>query len=188
MPTFSGLAEKLANFKIKKFAFLISLDGHEEITQAGFQEVIGLGVGIPPFAIPEPGSAHDFQFPNKVENKPLTLVRGVDFFGALFKWIKDVEGWRPGRPDYRKHLSIYLMEHVVARTARAAGIGVSVDTAIAVRGWDIYNAWPTDWRLDDLNSNESGLAFERIQLIYESIEDAPLGTATISIDVPTLSF
>jgi phage tail-like protein len=174
-----GLANALANFKMKRFAFLISIDGHAELTQAGFEGVQGLGLPLPPFVISEAGSVRKWQFPDKVEVKPLTLVHGIDFFGDLFQWIKDAETWEPGKPDYRKHLSIYLMERIVSRTAH----GITADTAVAVRGWDIFNAWPTDWKLDDLDANESGVAFERIQLIYETIENASLETATISITI-----
>ncbi len=143
--------------------FAITIDGTGLPVRAGFRECRGLGGSLQAFTVNEPGDDKQRQFPQRAIYKPVTLVRGLDVDGYLFRWWQETKEWQPGRPDYHKTVTIYALQRV------------SETVALARRGWDLFGAYPTDWDGPEHNALGADLAFERITLAYEEMEGAPLG-------------
>lgn len=143
--------------------FAITIDGTGLPVRAGFRECRGLGGTLQSFSINEPGDDKQRQFPQRAIFKPVTLVHGLDVDGFLFKWWLQAKEWRPGLEDYHRTVTIYALQRV------------SEELAIARRGWDLFNAYPSDWDGPEHNAVGNDIAFERVTLQYEEMESAPLG-------------
>ena len=66
-------------------------------------------------------------------------------------------------PDYRKNLSIYMLDRL-----NQGGQAVPFE----VWRWDIFNAWPSEWSGPELNANNNGLALESITLQFSDMSEA----------------
>ncbi len=143
--------------------FAVAIEDALLPVRAGFRECRGLGGTLQSFSINEPGDDKQRQFPQRAVFKPVTLVKGLDVDGHLFKWWQQAKEWRPGQPDYHKTVTVYALQRV------------SETVAIARRGWDLFRAYPTDWDGPEHNALGVDIAFERVTLNYEEMESAPFG-------------
>lgn len=151
----------LPELQVAHFAVLI--DGEAGPLRAGFRECRGLGGSLQPFTINEPGDDKQRNFPQRAIYKPVTLVRGLDIDGFLYRWWKEAKQWRPGLADYHKTVTIYQLQPV------------SEAAAVARRGWDLFGAYPSEWDGPEANAMASEMAFERVTINYEEMEEAPIG-------------
>lgn len=157
---------QLFNSSLRTCTFLVAIDGYDSLTQFGFQEARGLSEEIQQSKVPEPGRFQPHTFPQQTDGRVITLIRVLDAEDVLSEWIRSVKDWQPGEADYRKSFSIYLMNEA---------FGISS----AVRGWDIFGAWPVGWSGPELSSTIDRLAFETVTLYCEAVQEAPLSPASL---------
>ncbi|MGB5105589.1 MAG: phage tail protein [Candidatus Zixiibacteriota bacterium] len=157
----NALTIALPELQVARFAVVI--DGESSPLRAGFRECHGLGGTLSPFTINEPGDDKQRNFPQRVIYKPVTLVKGLDVDGFLYRWWKEAKEWEPGRADYHRTVTIYSLQEIAAHVA------------IARRGWDLFGAYVSEWSGPEHNAMSSDLAFERVTIEYEEMEEAPLG-------------
>lgn len=146
------------------FNFRVTVDrfgGNADATQAGFQEISGLGMEV---------TEAEYRNGNEKENHvrkmngiykatDVTLKRGIIGWTDFYDWLKDV---RQGSQDVRSNVTIELMDE--ARTG-------------PVMTWILINAKPKSYKGATLNAKggtdvameELVLACEKMNL--EKIED-----------------
>jgi len=158
--------------KLKSAHFAVTITGEEALLRAGFNQCSGLGVGLQTHTVEETGSDTQSQFPLRVINRPVTLIRGLDIQGFFFRWLQQAKEWEPDRPDYRKDVTIYQLQRI------------NDNAAVARRAWDLFGAFPLEWKGPTFNSMGDDLAFEEVTLHYASIDETPLFTgAVVNTDV-----
>jgi phage tail-like protein len=113
-----------------------------------FQSVSGLQVELETEQIPEGGEnrfIHNLPVRTKFPN--LVLKRGLLVNSELIKWCRDaVEDFN----IVPSNLTISLLneEHEPLIT------------------WNVVHAWPVKWSMSDFNAEESKIAIETIELVY----------------------
>lgn len=113
-----------------------------------FQSVSGLNVELETEQIPEGGEnrfVHKLPVRSKFPN--LVLKRGLLVNSELIKWCRDaVEEYNIRPADLT--ISLLNQEHEPLIT------------------WNVVHAWPVKWAMSDFNAEESKIAIETIELVY----------------------
>lgn len=151
--------------RFKSFQFAVSIDGESfaETAFVGFSEVKGLGESIATRDVLEGGSKEPHKFPRGVQTETLMLTRGMTFNRSLYNWYQEVRNWGKGRPDYRRTLSVIMIDRL-----HKDGQNVPYE---AWR-WDIYGAWPSGWTGPRFAANSDEIAFESISIQFSGISQA----------------
>lgn len=113
-----------------------------------FQSVSGLNVELETEQIPEGGeNRFTHKLPVRTNYPNLVLKRGLLVNSELIKWCRDALEEYNIRPA---DLTISLLneEHEPLIT------------------WNVVHAWPVKWALADFNAEESKIAIETIELVY----------------------
>jgi phage tail-like protein len=92
--------------------------------------------------------------PGRVKYGDITLKRGFTATDDLWQWRKLVEDEKMGLA--RKNGAILLLDRGGKVRAR----------------YNFYEGWPCKWYVPDMDSDQSGMAFEAITLAVERIERA----------------
>ncbi|MCA1758297.1 MAG: phage tail protein [Bacteroidales bacterium] len=113
-----------------------------------FQSVAGLNVELETEQIAEGGeNRFKHKLPVRTKFPNLVLKRGVLVNSELIKWCRDaVEGFDITPADLT--ISLLNEEHEPLIT------------------WNVVHAWPVKWAVGDLNAEESKIAIETIELVY----------------------
>ena len=150
---------------LKIFSFAVQIDGNTEGSQfvLGFDSIGGLVNGVETENIKEGGRRKPLVFPRQMAVNTLTLKKALSLSRFFWKWCNEVTGWTRGMPDYRKNLSIYMLDRL-----NQGGQAVPFE----VWRWDIFNAWPSEWSGPELNANNNGLALESITLQFSDMSEA----------------
>ena len=113
-----------------------------------FQSVAGLNVELETELIAEGGeNRFKHKLPVRTKFPNLVLKRGVLVNSDLIKWCRDaVEGFDITPTDLT--ISLLNEEHEPLIT------------------WNVVHAWPVKWSVGDLNAEESKIAIETIELVY----------------------
>lgn len=151
---------------LKAHRFAVQIDG--EATKGalvGFDRVLNLGESVTIREVAEGGYRGTHKFPRRVQQNAITLVRGMTFSRFLWDWFQEVRNWGHSRnqPDYRRNLSIYALDQLNL---------VGVQLPYEVWRWDVFKAWPREWRGPDLSALANELAFEQITIEHAGIEAA----------------
>jgi len=113
-----------------------------------FQSVSGLNVELETEQIPEGGEnrfVHKLPVRSKFPN--LVLKRGLLVNSELIKWCRDaVEEYNIRPADLT--ISLLNQEHEPLIT------------------WNVVHAWPVKWAMSDFNAEESKIAIETVELVY----------------------
>lgn len=131
------------------FNFLVEIDG---ITQAGFQEVSGLGAEI---AVVEYREGDDKtrtvrKLPGLIKYSPIVLKRGFTQDRSLWNWFKTV---------------------LDGTVQRANGVITLLDNArTPVLRWRFREGWPSKWEAAYLNAKTNDVAIETLVIEHEGIE------------------
>ena len=80
---------------------------------AGFTGVKGIGDRIEVREIEEGGYLGIHKFPQRSKLNSIELVRGMSFSRALWDWYNQVRNWTKGDPDYRRTLSVYILNSII---------------------------------------------------------------------------
>lgn len=137
------------------FHFAVYIDGFPS-AQAAFQEVSGLEVSAELETISEAGlNTYSHRVPKRTQYQNLVLKRGyLVEDSAMMDWVAETlqNGITVGNKIQPKNILISVIEtgfHYIPLTS-----------------WNIVNAYPVKWSLAPLNSMESAIAVETIELAY----------------------
>lgn len=130
------------------YNFLIEIDG---IQAGAFTEVSGLGVKVEPIPYREGGDPLNVrQLPGRVEYQAVTLRYGLTGSRALWDWLMLT---MQGRTE-RKSASIVLLNNEREQEMR----------------WNLFEAWPSEWKGAPLDALQNEIAIESLTLVYERLE------------------
>jgi phage tail-like protein len=124
----------------------------EGIGTAQFVEVSGLAVkvaAIPYRAGGEGQVVH--QLPGQVELSPLVCRYGLTPDASVFAWMK-----------------ASMRGEVVRRNVSV--VHLASDGSTELSRYNLYDAWPCEWRASELHSLENHVAIESLAIVYESID------------------
>jgi phage tail-like protein len=120
--------------------------------QAGaFTEVSGLGVKIEPIRFREGGAPQSVRhIPGPVEYTPVTLSYGLTKSLDLWNW---------------------LMQTVAGQIDRRDASIIQLDSAgVEMMRWNLYEAWPSEWKGAPLDAMSDEIAIESLTLVYDRVE------------------
>jgi len=148
--------------KLTAFQFVVQIDGEftgKEFV-AGFHEVAGIGDQVDIQVVREGGYPGVHRFPRRARQDALTLRRGMTFSRSLSDWFDEVRVWTKGRDDYKRTMSIYLID----RIGTPAG-----QVSFEAWRWDVYGAWPSTWEGPKLHAQEQKIAIESVTVEHSGI-------------------
>ncbi len=113
-----------------------------------FQSVSGLNIELETEEIAEGGeNRFKHKLPVRTKFPNLVLKRGILVNSDLIKWCREaVEDFNITPTDLT--ISLLNDEHKPLMT------------------WNVVHAWPVKWAVGDLNAEESKIAIETIELVY----------------------
>lgn len=113
-----------------------------------FQSVSGLQVELETEQVPEGGeNRFTHKLPVRTRFPNLVLKRGLLVNSELIKWCRDAVEDYNIRP-VNLTVSLLNQEHEPLIT------------------WNVVHAWPVKWAMADFNAEESKIAIETIELVY----------------------
>lgn len=113
-----------------------------------FQSVSGLQVELETEQVPEGGeNRFTHKLPVRTRFPNLVLKRGLLVNSELIKWCRDAVEEYNIRP-VNLTVSLLNQEHEPLIT------------------WNVVHAWPVKWAMADFNAEESKIAIETIELVY----------------------
>tara|TARA_R100000306_G_scaffold26078_3_gene29953 strand:- start:39928 stop:40386 length:459 start_codon:yes stop_codon:yes gene_type:complete len=131
------------------FHFLVEFNGIQpSLIDTQFQAVSGLSVDIETEEFAEGGeNRFKHKFPVRTKFPHLVLKRGMVTDSKLINWCKDaVESFKFSPID----LTVKLLN----------------DKHLPLVTWNVVNAYPVKWNVDELNAEENKIAIETIELAY----------------------
>jgi phage tail-like protein len=133
-----------------KYNFLVEIDG---VVEFNFMQVEGLNVTVDVVEFREGGeTSSPILMPGLAHYGPLVLRNGVTTSTALLDWMQEtVDGTMA-----KKSLSVIVLNAQGTEVAR----------------YNVYEAWPSSWRLGKMDSLGVGPVIEELVVQYESFEPA----------------
>ena len=131
-----------------KYNFVVEIDG---IVQAGFEEVEGLNATIDVWEYREGNEQTTVRLePGLAHYGPLVLRWGVTKSPYLWNWMEQT---LQGNTE-RKNISVIILNQKREEVVR----------------YNLYNAWPSSFSVDKLDSEHSGPAIEELVIQYEGFD------------------
>jgi len=151
--------------KLRAYQFAVQIDG--ELTGnkfvAGFENIKGFADRVNVKEVIESGYTGTHKFPRHSPQSGIVLTRGMTYDRTLWNWFQAVKNWGKGEPDYRKTMSIYMIDRINVYSNIAP---------FEVWRWDIMGAWPSKWVGPRFDSLKEKFAFESVRIQYSSITEA----------------
>lgn len=153
--------------KLKGHRFAIQIDGDlvSHPIVAGFERLRGLGDALEIREVAEGGLAGRHKFPRRPMEEPLTLMRGMGLSRSLYNWFMQVKNWTKGSPDYRRTLSIFLLDEVYIKN-----LGVTLP--YEVWQFDVIEAWPSSWGDFNLDAETETFLMQTLIVQHSGITEA----------------
>ena len=124
------------------------------VTEGHFTECTGLGMKVEVIKYREGGTGQVVHcIPGRVEYADVSLKYGLTQSRELFDWFMTAVNGRVTR----KNVSIVMLD--------SSGV-------TEVMRWDLFNAWPSEWRGSMLNALEHDMAIETVTLVFETLQRA----------------
>lgn len=144
------MAPKRPDFATSNSSFRLELDG---ASLGSFASLDGPGLAIEILEFREGGdpNANARKLPGRTTWANLTLKRGYVNQSFFESWIHQV---REGAPNFRKNLSIVILDRHGAETAR----------------YNLYNCWPASWKLTSLDGKGNDVLVEEVVVAIEYFE------------------
>lgn len=134
---------------LTSFNFLITMNG---LTRAAFQECTGFSSSIDLIEYREGGAPYPTKLAGLTKYGNVVLRRGITDDRELYEWhLNAVNG-----DIERRNGSIVLLDRKGEEQAR----------------WNFFDAWPQRWEGPALNSENSEIAIETLELAVERLERA----------------
>ena len=135
----------------RAFNFKLEIRG---VVEGHFTECTGLGIRVHPIRYREGGSGQVVRaIPGQVEYAEVGLRYGLTKSRELWDWfVKSIQG-----NVERRNLSIIMLEPN------------GVDEALR---WNLFSAWPSEWRGASLDALGREAAIEELKLAFDTLERA----------------
>jgi len=136
------------NDPYRAYNFRLQVSGLEA---GAFTEVSGLGVKVQAIQFREGGDPQSVRHvPGPVEYEPVTLRYGLTDSHELWNWLMETVA---GRIE-RRNVSIILLNSEGEEAIR----------------WNLFDAWPSEWKGAPLDALSQEIAIESLTLVYDRIE------------------
>ena len=144
----------MAKYPFKKYNYKVEIKG---ITEASFSEVSGFDASIDviEFREGDEGVNYSRKLNGLTKFGNVTLKWGMTSSVNFYEWVMDVSSGKALGEDRCKDVTITLFDD-------------DGTTSLAV--WNLYSAWPSKYTAPDFNASSSEIAFESVELVYESME------------------
>lgn len=144
----------MAKYPFKKYNYKVEIKG---ITEASFSEVSGFDASIDVIEYREgdEGVNYSRKLNGLTKFGNVTLKWGMTSSVNFYEWVMDVSGGKALGEDRCKDVTITLFDD-------------DGTTSLAV--WNLTAAWPSKYTAPDFNASSSEIAFESVELVYESME------------------
>jgi phage tail-like protein len=164
MPTYRGVAsgqtfsDSATHNPYQKFKYVVEIDGFKK---AGFNKCTGLEAKVNSVNYRDGGDNNTVhKQPGLVEFSDITLERGMSQDKDMSSWFSELftlDGSKKvdGTGGFRRNLSIVLQD-------RAGN---------PVRRWNVYDAFPSNYKFDDLDAQSDDNLIEMLQLTHEGFEE-----------------
>jgi phage tail-like protein len=124
----------------------------EGIGTAQFVEVSGLAVKVATIPYRAGGEGQVVhQLPGQVDLAPLVCRYGLTPDASVFAWMK-----------------ASMRGEVVRRNVSV--VHLASDGSTELSRYNLYDAWPCEWRASELHSLENHVAIETLAIVYEAID------------------
>ena len=135
----------------RAYEFKLLIDG---VTEGHFTECSGLGVKVDAIRYREGGNSQVVRrIPGQIEYADVTLRYGLTSSTELWDWfLTSVRG-----EVERKNVSIVMLD---------------ADGVTEVLRWNLFSAWPAEWRGAMLDALSHEVAIESLTLVFDSLERA----------------
>lgn len=140
-------------YPIPGFYFTVNFTGNDLSSDTSFQSVGGISVEISYEDLAEGGvNERVYKLPTKISHSSnLVLKRGLtNTDSGLYKWLKKIMESNFYEPLCPKMLNVMLLD----------------ETGNPSKVWEIHDALPVKWSVDDFNSTENKVALETVELTY----------------------
>lgn len=134
----------------RAYSFKLVVTG---MVEAHFTECSGLGMRVEAIPYSEGASKTVYHVPGKTRCDPVTLHYGLTQSHELWDWISNIS--KGIGPVPRKNVQILLFD--------ADGVTEKVR-------WTLYRAWPCAWRGAALDAQNSEVAIESVEFVYETVD------------------
>ena len=144
--------EQQANNLPVSFYFSISLTGAHITADASFQEVSGISVELDMEEISEGGeNKFNYKMPAHAKYSNLVLKHGIVAANSDFAaWCIKSVGSDFSKPVMPKTLTLFLLN----------------ESGDKLMSWDFINAYPVEWSISDLKSQDNSLVIESVEFAY----------------------
>lgn len=92
------------------------------------------------------------KIPGNVKSGNLTLRRGMTFSTTFWKWFQQVQDGHWGKQ--RKDSSLVIYDQASIEVAR----------------FNLFRAWPTSYKITDVNARSSEIEVEELEIAYEEFQ------------------
>lgn len=150
-------------YPLTKMNFLVTVTGVDGT--AAFTEVSGVeaSVDVIEFRQGNSGSLSPVKIPGLVKHGNVTLKMGYTLDQQFKTWVQECVSERRGAIP-RQTVNIEMID-----INGGAPSAVQKATAGGNRIWQLTNAWVTKYSGPDLNSTQSEVAIESVELAYEEL-------------------
>lgn len=140
-------------YPFKKYNYKVEIDG---ITEASFSEVSGFDASIDviEYRTGDEGVNWSRKLNGLTKFGNVTLKWGMTSSLSFYEWVTSISNGTSLGEDHNKAVTITLFDD-------------DGSTALAV--WTLTNAWPSKYTAPDFNASSSEIAFESVELVYESM-------------------
>jgi phage tail-like protein len=135
----------------RAYNFTLEIAG---VSLGHFVECTGMGARVNAIRYQEGGSNQVHMIPGPMDYGEVTLRYGLTESRELWDWF--LAGME-GRVD-RRDISVLM---------------TATDGKTEVLRWNLFGAWPTEWRAAPLDALAREVAIESVTLVYESIGRIP---------------
>ena len=126
----------------------------EGVTEGHFTECSGLGVKVEAIRYREAGNSQVVRrVPGRVEYADVTLRYGLTVSHDLWDWFMTAVAGTV----VRKNVSILMLDP---------------DGTTEAMRWNLFDAWPSEWRAAPLDAMSQEIAIESLTLVYEELRRA----------------
>ena len=151
-------------YPLTKMNFFVQVDGINAM--AAFNEVTGIEATVDVIEFRQ-GNAHSLapvKIQGLVKHGNVTLKMGYTRNQQFKVWMMDCVNERR-KETVRKDITIELID-IVAKDSPATAVTAVTDATLT---WILKNAWVTKYTGVDLNSSNSEVAIESVEIAYEEL-------------------
>ena len=149
-------------YPLTKMNFLVTVD--TIAGTAAFSEVTGIEstVDVIEFRQGNSGSLAPVKLPGLVKHGNVTLKMGYIISSPFKTWVMECVSEMRGQMP-RQNVTIELID------INSGSPTATVEASVGARQWTLTNAWVTKYTAPDMDSKNSDVAIESVEIAYEEL-------------------